>query len=257
MFDISNLRSRRLTRAVQSKVLSYMKEHDVFIPDRNWILSLLLPDEAGSILDIGPNVYLFRELLDRPKRAKYSYCAMDVEKRFEKSDNVNEVMHDANVAPYPFPDGSFDLIIASDVIEHIRDTDTFLSEVARLLKPEGQFFLSTPNYASLFCIAKALRGLMFHDPLGREVDRYCYREHVHFFTHKGLYPYLEHFGLHASYTIASGLKTDIDFARRNGAWGKLLTLGFNAASRMSYRLSPEIFVIAGKLPARNRIVRAA
>jgi hypothetical protein len=98
---------------------------------------------------------------------------------------------------------------------------------------------------------------MFHNPLGRDIDRYCFREHVHFFTHKGLFPYLRHFGLYPSCTISSGLRTDIDFIRRHGVWGRLATAAFNAVSRLSYRFSPEIMVIAGKSPASNVIVRAA
>lgn len=51
--------------------------------------------------------------------------------------------------PMPYKDNSFDLIIAGEIIEHIYDTDFFLHEVERLLKPSGYFLLSTPNIASL------------------------------------------------------------------------------------------------------------
>ncbi len=39
--------------------------------------------------------------------------------------------------------------MAGEIIEHIFDTDFFLSEFWRILKPEGKFLLSTPNIASL------------------------------------------------------------------------------------------------------------
>jgi SAM-dependent methyltransferase len=42
-----------------------------------------------------------------------------------------------------------DLIIALEVIEHLFDTDLFLSEIYRVLKPKGFLILSTPNLASL------------------------------------------------------------------------------------------------------------
>lgn len=42
-----------------------------------------------------------------------------------------------------------DVISALEVLEHITDTDRFLSEVYECLKPGGWFLLSTPNINSL------------------------------------------------------------------------------------------------------------
>ncbi len=49
----------------------------------------------------------------------------------------------------PFADGSFDLVVASDVIEHVNDIDAFVAGCARLLRPGGLLFLATPNRYSL------------------------------------------------------------------------------------------------------------
>jgi ubiquinone/menaquinone biosynthesis C-methylase UbiE len=45
----------------------------------------------------------------------------------------------------PFAAGSFQLIIAFEVIEHVEDWRSMLGEVRRLLAPGGQFIVSTPN----------------------------------------------------------------------------------------------------------------
>ena len=45
----------------------------------------------------------------------------------------------------PFRDEKFDNIVASHVIEHIKEVDAFLDEAKRLLKPNGKFFVVTPN----------------------------------------------------------------------------------------------------------------
>jgi ubiquinone/menaquinone biosynthesis C-methylase UbiE len=49
----------------------------------------------------------------------------------------------------PFPDESFDLVAASDVIEHVDEPERFLAECARVLRPCGLLFLATPNRYSL------------------------------------------------------------------------------------------------------------
>ena len=41
---------------------------------------------------------------------------------------------DLNRDPIPFSDGSFDLVFAGEVIEHLVDTDGFVSEIHRVCK---------------------------------------------------------------------------------------------------------------------------
>ena len=47
----------------------------------------------------------------------------------------------------PFPDNSFDTIIAFEVIEHLKRYEHFLSECNRVLRDGGKFISSTPNKA--------------------------------------------------------------------------------------------------------------
>ncbi len=51
----------------------------------------------------------------------------------------------ASVTVVPFRDGSFDLITAFEVIEHLEDWRKLLAEGRRLLHPNGVFLVSTPN----------------------------------------------------------------------------------------------------------------
>ena len=45
----------------------------------------------------------------------------------------------------PFIDESFDLVVSIWVLEHLRDPETVLREVRRVLKPGGHFVFLTPN----------------------------------------------------------------------------------------------------------------
>ena len=48
-----------------------------------------------------------------------------------------------------FEDNMFDYIFAGEIIEHVQDTDFFMREVKRILKPGGILIITTPNFLSL------------------------------------------------------------------------------------------------------------
>jgi SAM-dependent methyltransferase len=55
-----------------------------------------------------------------------------------------------NGTDLPFRDGSFDVVMASDVLEHIEHDDRAVSEIARVLFPGGSAILSVPAHRWLF-----------------------------------------------------------------------------------------------------------
>lgn len=82
------------------------------------------------------------------------------------------VEHDA-AKPLPF-EREFDLVLAVEVIEHIADTDAFLANCARVLKPGGTIVITTPNL--LFWVNRLL--MLF----GRR-PRFAYEDyHVRMFV---------------------------------------------------------------------------
>ena len=46
----------------------------------------------------------------------------------------------------PFPDATFDVVITSEVLEHIQDDVTALTEMVRVLKPGGRFAATVPAW---------------------------------------------------------------------------------------------------------------
>jgi SAM-dependent methyltransferase len=55
-----------------------------------------------------------------------------------------EVMH-GNLAQLPLADGSVDVVVNFQVIEHLWDQSQFVRECARVLRPSGVVMVSTPN----------------------------------------------------------------------------------------------------------------
>lgn len=51
----------------------------------------------------------------------------------------------ADCTALPFADASFDAVVSFETIEHIEGQEKFLDEVARVLRPDGLFVLSSPN----------------------------------------------------------------------------------------------------------------
>jgi malonyl-CoA O-methyltransferase len=83
----------------------------------------------------------------------------------------------------PFRDGTFDLVLATEVIEHLPQPTALLDEVERVLKPDGAFVLTTPNpltpHDLLYRVKRRVRGfdvdehpgLMLPWVLTREIGR--------------------------------------------------------------------------------------
>jgi SAM-dependent methyltransferase len=46
----------------------------------------------------------------------------------------------------PFADRSFDVVVASEVLEHVRDDAEVLAELARVLRPGGTFVVTVPRW---------------------------------------------------------------------------------------------------------------
>jgi SAM-dependent methyltransferase len=60
-----------------------------------------------------------------------------------------DVVHDLNRVPWPWPDNSFDQVVARSVFEHLsHDLVRSMDECWRILAPKGQIFLKLPLWNS-------------------------------------------------------------------------------------------------------------
>lgn len=169
--------------------------------------------EGQLILDMGCGAgrHAF-ESLRRGARVvalDYSYSELtDVRKMFMAMQMEGEVGDDAQAAcirgdalQLPFPDATFDRIIASEVMEHLQNDSGALAELTRVLKPGGTIAVTVPAWlAEKVCWALSAE---YHSPLseGGHVRIYTEAQLRQRMTDAGLVPAGSHHAhaLHSPY----------------------------------------------------------
>jgi SAM-dependent methyltransferase len=120
----------------------------------------------------------------------------------------------------PFPDASFDLLHANQVIEHVPDVDLFVSEIVRVLRPGGRAVLSSENGSSWVNIGAAILGWQIFsltnvsarrggigNPLALhrgEQDSLVSWTHKTIFNYRGLVELCEAYGLRVIRVLGAG-----------------------------------------------------
>jgi SAM-dependent methyltransferase len=128
---------------------------------RNWARTLRFfePVPGGTLLDVGCGDGDFTTLvMERTQSARALGIDMftnNLDIAAEKG--IKGTKSDLN-EPFPVSDASVDIVVASHVIEHVSDTDLFVQEIGRVLKPGGYAVVATPNLAAWYNIAFLILG---------------------------------------------------------------------------------------------------
>ena len=121
----------------------------------------LLPDTKTkvSLLDLGCNDGAWTlELGKKYKNVSLSGVEI-VDENAEKARNGGINVKSFNLNEhFDYEDESFDIVHCNKVIEHLYDTDSFVSEVYRILKTNGVFIVSTVSLSSWHNIFSLLLG---------------------------------------------------------------------------------------------------
>jgi SAM-dependent methyltransferase len=159
---------------------------DLDAPDFERRRSLLLGElrSEDRVLDLGCGDGVFSAVL---ADAGATVVAVDVAEAALERARRRVPAIDVRLAPFdgplPLDDNAFELVWASEVIEHVADTARWLSEVRRVLVPGGRLLLTTPAHGRLLV---ALRGVEHvSQPLG---------DHLHLYTRRSLREVLTEFG---------------------------------------------------------------
>ena len=128
----------------------------------------LFPDKTLRFLDFGCGKGVITEKIHtiRPGYRIYgvdiSSNALAVAKKRIKNGEFRRIDESQHI---PYPDNTFDIVLASDVLEHIYDTQTAFRELARVLKPGGTLIITVPYNGKLKMLIAVLVGFEFYfDP---------------------------------------------------------------------------------------------
>jgi SAM-dependent methyltransferase len=100
----------------------------------------LLANETGVVLDVGCGEQPYRSLLPRGNR----YQGLDIAESGERFGYARSDTLYVSGYPWPVVDCSVDLVLCTEVLEHVLDPGRLLSEVQRCLRPGGRLLLTVP-----------------------------------------------------------------------------------------------------------------
>ncbi len=91
----------------------------------------------GKTLDIGCGSKPYEKCFHSKE-----YIGLEIDTTINKAIKKVDVFYDGK--KIPFENQSFDSVVCFQVLEHVFEPDEFLSEVNRILKPNGKFLITVP-----------------------------------------------------------------------------------------------------------------
>ncbi len=175
------------------------------------------------ILDLGCAAgYLAQELID----AGHEVVGVDAMARPGVEDRMPTfIQHDLEGGLPEGVTGSFDMVVAADVLEHLRQPELLLRELAGRLVPGGAVLVSVPNIGHWYPRGRSLFGVLDYDQRGI-LDS----GHLRFFNRRSLERLARRSGFRVVSVQPVGMRLDLRGGRR------LLPL-----QRLGLRMWPSLF----------------
>lgn len=158
-----------------------------------------LPTDFDTLLDIGGGPGFLSESISKWHLHKATILEVSEEALKQAAENGHTaVKADLDKVTFPFPDKSFDMVVAYDLLEHVRDPWIVLKEMQRVSRK--YVFVCCPNFAWWKCRIDLLRGngprQMIEFPHGDVVGPDgTIADHIYFMTYTNARYQFEKLGL--------------------------------------------------------------
>ena len=195
-----------------------------------------LPDGVRDVLEIGCGRGATGELLQRALGCRVTGVELNPEVARAARDRLHRVVvgdvEDPEVAAElraAAPAGGFDVLLATELFEHLVEPERFLAAARDLVRPGGRIVLSVPNVGHWSVVEDLLAGRWDYLPIGI----LCYT-HYRFFTRRTLADWLARCGFDRGRLVAqrtepppwlgdgatelAGLAADAESLRTQGFW---------------------------------------
>jgi SAM-dependent methyltransferase len=111
------------------------------------------------VLDIGAGAGIVEQMHFKGLASKV--CGIDLVEAVLRNPHLDEARV-ASAEDIPYPDGSFDVAFADNVVEHLAHPVRVFREAVRVLRPGGHFFVKTPNRWHYMPVIATLTPDWFH-----------------------------------------------------------------------------------------------
>jgi SAM-dependent methyltransferase len=148
--------------------------------------------QNGRLLDVG---FGAGAVLEAAARAGWTALGVEVSKpAAEHARMLGYEVFCGELAAARYPDSHFDVVVASEILEHVPEPRAILHEIARILRPGGLMWATTPHGRGLSSLILGLKWSTISPP-----------EHLHLFSLRGIKILLEAAGFRGARVVTQGV----------------------------------------------------
>jgi SAM-dependent methyltransferase len=133
--------------------------------------------------------------LEAARKANWETSGIEVSSRaIEHARQLGFDVFEGELQKAKYPAAHFDVVVASEILEHVPDPSLLAEEIRRVLRPGGMLWATTPNVHSL--LGRLLK---------QNWSAVCPPEHLQLFSRAGIAKMLRSAGFRSIWTCTEGL----------------------------------------------------